>query len=312
MVDVTDPTPCPTGAPADPAAESAIDGRNPPVAAHHVGDTRAMTAQEHRARFNELHAQRRAFVLPNPFDIGSAKMLAHAGFPALATTSAGFAWTQGRDDYGVTLDALVDHVTALAAAVEVPLNVDSERLFADDLDGVAQTVRRLHAAGAAGCSIEDWNAATASFDDLDVAAARVQAAADAAHADENDPLVLTARCEFLLHGLDDLDAVIERLNAFRAAGADCLYAPGLSTVEQVRRVVDSVGLPVNALALPGGPSVDELAAAGCVRVSTGSWLASTAYGAMMEGARELLGPGTTTFLSTRLGPEDRAALRGDG
>lgn len=271
--------------------------------------TATQTAQQRRARFFELHARPEVFVIPNPYDVGSAKMLAHAGFEALATTSAGFAWSQGVDDGDVTFEQLLDHVRAIAAAVDVPLNVDSERLFADDPDGVAANVTRLHEAGAAGCSIEDWNGTVGAIEPVDVAAERVAAAARAAHVD-GDPLVLTARCENLLHGVPDLDDTIARLCAYRDAGADCVYAPGLSTAEQIKAVVDAVGVPVNVLAWPTGPSVPEIGRAGGRRVSTGSALASTAYGALMAGARELLESGTSAYLKIRLRPEDRAALRG--
>lgn len=266
-----------------------------------------MTPQERRTRFFELHAGEQVFVMPNPWDVGSARLLAGAGFDALATTSAGLAWSLGRDDYGVTRDELVAHVRSLAAATDLPLNVDSERCFADDLDGVAATVRLLHEAGAAGCSIEDWNGSADRIDPVDVAAERVAAAARAAHVD-GDGMVLTARCENLLHGIDDLDDTIARLIAYRDAGADCVYAPGLSTSESIATVVDAVGVPVNVLALPGGPSVPEIGAAGARRVSIGGSLASTAYGAMMAGARELLVSGTSTYLATRLSPGDRATL----
>ena len=268
-----------------------------------------MTPQERRTRFFELHARPGVFVMPNPFDVGSAKMLAHAGFEALATTSAGLAWAQGTDDGGITLGQLVNHVAAIADAVDVPLNVDSERLFADDLDGVAASVGLLHSAGASGCSIEDWNGVAAAIDPVGLAAERVSAAAEAAHVD-GDPLLLTARCENFLHGVADLDDTIARLCAYRDAGADCVYAPGLTTVEQIRRVVDEVGLPVNVLAMPIAPSVAEIGEAGARRVSVGSSLASTAYGAMMAGARELLDSGTSTYLTVRLRPEDREALAG--
>lgn len=268
-----------------------------------------MTAQERRARFFELHARPGVFVMPNPWDLGSARMLAHAGFEALATTSAGFAWSLGRDDYGITREELVDHVRALAAAVDVPLNVDSERLFADDPDGIAESVGLLHAAGAAGCSIEDWNPSTGAIDPIALASERVAAAAAAAHM-SGDPLVLTARCENLLHGVDDLDDTIARLCAYRDAGADCVYAPGLMTTEEIRAVVDAVGVPVNVLARPGGPSVAEIGEAGGRRVSVGGSLASTAYGALMVGARELLTAGTSDYLKIRLSAEDRAALQG--
>lgn len=268
-----------------------------------------MTPKQRRARFFELHHGEDVFVMPNPWDVGSAKLLAGLGFEALATTSAGFAWSQGRDDYGITLDQLVAHVGAIAAATDLPLNVDSERCFADDgdLDGIGRTVGLLHDAGAAGCSIEDWNGPAERIDPIDVATERVAAAARAAHR-RGDPMVLTARCENFLHGVPDLDDTIERLIAYRDAGADCVYAPGLHTVEQVERIVDAVGVPVNVLALPGGPTVAEIGAAGGRRVSIGGSLASTAYGAMMAGARELLETGTSTYLATRLSGDDRRFL----
>jgi 2-methylisocitrate lyase-like PEP mutase family enzyme len=262
-----------------------------------------------RSRFFALHARPGVFVMPNPWDVGSAVLLEHAGFEALATTSAGFAWSQGRDDYGVTLDELVDHVGRVAAAVDVPLNVDGERLFADTLDGVGATVRLLHEAGAAGCSIEDWDPATGRIDPIGLATERVAAAAEAAHREPGDPLLLTARCENPLHGVTDLDDTINRLVAYRDAGADCVYAPGLTTTEQIADIVDAVGVPVNVLAMPGGPSVAQIGAAGGRRVSVGSSLASTAYGALMAGARELREHGTSEYLTLALGREDRAGLR---
>ncbi|MEZ5298736.1 MAG: isocitrate lyase/phosphoenolpyruvate mutase family protein [Ilumatobacteraceae bacterium] len=266
-----------------------------------------MDATQRRRRFADLHAADDLFVMPNPWDVGSAKLLAHAGAPALATTSAGFAWTLGVDDQQVTLAQLLEHVASIANAVDVPLNVDSERLYADDLDGVAATVRALHDAGAAGCSIEDYDPATGAIDPIELAAERVAAAADAAHATD-DRLVLTARCENFLYGVADLDDTIERLAAYRDAGADCLYAPGLSTVEQIRAVVDAVERPVNVLAWPNGPTVAEISAAGARRVSVGSSLASAAYGAAMAGWRELTTAGTSSYRSNGIRPDDRAAF----
>ncbi len=262
-----------------------------------------------RSRFFDLHARSEVFVMPNPWDVGSARLLGHAGFEALATTSAGFAWSQGRDDYGVTLDELVDHVRRIAAAVDVPVNVDSERLFAETLDGVAATVHLLHEAGAAGCSIEDWSGAAGAIDPIGLATERVAAAAEAAHRDPGDRLLLTARCENFLRGVNDLDDTIARLVAYRDAGADCVYAPGLTTTDQIADVVDAVGVPVNVLALPGGPSVAQIGAAGARRVSVGSSFASTAYGALMTAAKELRERGTSDYLAIALQPEDRRALR---
>lgn len=248
---------------------------------------------DRRARFRELHAQDGIFVMPNPWDVGSARLLAWCGFPALATTSAGFAWTLGKDDQSVTRDELLDHVERVAAATDLPLNVDSERLFADDLAGVAETVRLLGEAGAAGCSIEDYDPATGGIDPLDRAAERVAAAAAAAH--EGDPMVLTARAENLLYGVDDLDDTIARLVAYREAGADCLYAPGLVRADDISAVLAAVDAPLNVLALPPGPSVAELRALGVRRVSTGSLLAGAAYGAMLAGAQELRDSGTSEY-----------------
>ncbi len=266
-----------------------------------------MTPQERRTRFFELHAREHVFVMPNPWDVGSAKLLAGAGFEALATTSAGWAWSHGRDDGEMSRDELVDHVRDLAAATELPLNVDSERCFAadGDLAGVAETVRLLHEAGAAGCSIEDWNGPAGRIDPIDAATERVAAAVAAAHVD-GDPLLLTARAENLIRGVDDLDDTIARLTAYRDAGADCLYAPGLTTVDQIRAVVDAVGAPVNVLALPGGPTVAEIGDAGGRRVSIGGALASHAYASMLRATEELLDAGTSNYLETRLSTDERS------
>ncbi|HEY3766629.1 MAG TPA: isocitrate lyase/phosphoenolpyruvate mutase family protein [Gaiellales bacterium] len=264
-----------------------------------------MSIVERRARFRQLHAEDGIFVMPNPWDEGSARLLAWCGFPALATTSAGFAWTIGKNDQAVTRDELVTHVARLAAATDLPLSVDSERCFADDLAGVGETVRLLAQAGAAGCSIEDYDPATGAIDPVGIAAERVAAAAEAAHA--GDPMVLTARAENHLYGAGDLDDTIARLVAYRAAGADCLYAPGLTDAADIAAVVAAVGAPVNVLALPGAPAVSELRTLGVRRVSTGSLLASAAYAALVAGAGELLGPGTSEYARTSLARDARAA-----
>ena len=253
-----------------------------------------MTAAERRARFRELHAADTLFVMPNPWDAGSAKLLAALGFEALATTSAGFAWSLGKLDQTVARDELVTHVEVLAQATPLPLNVDSERCYPDAPGGVAETVRLLADAGAAGCSIEDYDPATGAMDDVALAAERVAEAAEAAQA-LDPPLVLTARAENHLRDVDDLEDTIVRLVAYRDAGADCVYAPGLTDLGQIARVVEAVGIPVNVLALPAGPTIPELAAVGVRRVSTGSLLASAAYGALAAGARELAGPGTSRY-----------------
>jgi 2-methylisocitrate lyase-like PEP mutase family enzyme len=239
-----------------------------------------------RQQFRELHAAEGLFVMPNPWDVGSARLLAASGFEALATTSAGFAWALGKHDQTVTRDELVAHVTELAAATELPLNVDSERCYPDDPGGVPETVALLAEAGAAGFSIEDYDPATDRMDDIGVAAERVAVAADASGR-LPEPMVLTARAENHIRGVDDLDDTITRLIAYRDAGAGALYAPGLTDLEQIRAVVAAVEIPLNVLILPGGPTVAELARVGVRRVSTGSLLAARAYGALVEAAAAL-------------------------
>ncbi len=239
------------------------------------------------ARFRDLHASG-CFVMPNPFDIGSARLLDALGFPALATTSAGFAATLGRDDMQVTRDELVAHVAAISAASSLPLNVDSERCFAETEDGIAETVHLLADAGAAGFSIEDWNPATNSIDAIDVATERVRAAAAAA---VERGLVLTARCENHLRAVDDFADTMARLRSYLAAGAEVLYAPMLWSAEQIGEVA-ALGAPVNVLLLPGGPTVAKLAARGARRISVGSSLANIAQGAMVASAEQLLANGT--------------------
>ena len=253
-----------------------------------------MSAGDRRERFRELHAGPELFVLPNPWDVGSARLLAACGFQALATTSAGLAWALGKHDQQVTRDELVAHVTAVSAATSLPLNVDSERCYPEDAGGVTETVRLLAEAGAAGCSIEDYDPSTGALDEVGAAAERVAEAADAAHA-LAEPMVLTGRAENHIRGVDDLDDTIARLVAYRDAGADCVYAPGLRDLGQIRAVVEAVGVPVNVLALTGGPATAELASAGVRRVSTGGLLASAAYGALVGGARELLSAGTSSY-----------------
>ena len=268
-----------------------------------------MTAEPRRARFHELHAREQLFVMPNPWDVGSARILAALGFEALATTSAGFAWVLGKLDTQVTRDELVAHVAELAPATDLPLNVDSERCYPDDPGGVAETVRRLGEAGAAGCSIEDWNPVTGQIEDVGLATDRVAEAAVAARAFD-PPLVLTGRAENHLHGIDDLDDTIARLVAYRDAGADCVYAPWLSTPEQISAVVDTVGAPVNVLATPAVPPLSELAELAVRRISTGSLLAGVAYGALAAASRALQSGSTSTYAAGRLSEDDKQAAFG--
>lgn len=269
-----------------------------------------MPVGNRRARFRELHARERLFVMPNPWDVGSARLLASCGFDALATTSAGFAWSLGRLDGSVSRDELVAHVAGLAEATSLPLNVDSERCYPDDPGGVAETVALLAEAGAAGCSIEDYDPAAGRIDDVEVAAERVAQAAEAAHR-LADPMVLTGRAENHFRGVDDLEDTIARLVAYRDAGADVVYAPWLRDLGQVAAVVEAVGVPVNVLAVPNGPTIAELASVGVRRVSTGSLLARSAYGALVAGARELLADGTSSYAAGGLSADElKAAFDG--
>jgi 2-methylisocitrate lyase-like PEP mutase family enzyme len=257
--------------------------------------------------FRTLH-ESGTFVIPNPWDIASARLLEHLGFAALATTSSGFAATLGRGDQQVTRDELVAHVAGLTAAVGLPVSVDAERGYAADAAGVAVTVRMLIEAGAAGVSIEDYDPEAGSVYPAGVAAERVAAAA--AECDRHG-VVLTGRAENHLYGAGGLDDTIARLVAYREAGAGCLYAPGLSDLGDIARLVREVGAPVNVLALRDGPSVPELAGVGVRRVSTGGSLAWAAYGALVTAATELRDQGTSTYLDRALSRPDRAAAFGD-
>lgn len=261
-----------------------------------------MFTEDRCARFRALHRREQLLVMPNPWDAGSARLLETAGFEALATTSAGFAWSRGALDGTVSREDLVAHVAALAAATRVPLNVDSERCYPDEPGGVAETVRLLAEAGAAGCSVEDYNPALDGMDELEVAAARVAEAAAAAR-ELPEPLVITGRAENHIHGVDDLDDTIARLLAYRDAGAEVVYAPGLTDLGQIAAVVEAVGVPVNVLALPDAPALGELESAGVRRVSTGSLLAGAAYGALLAGAKELRKQGTSLYAEGRV-PRD--------
>ena len=264
-----------------------------------------MSAGDRRTRFRALHDREQLFVMPNPWDIGSAKLLASAGFEALATTSAGFAWALGKHDQNVSRDELVAHVAGITEATALPLNVDSERCYPDDPGGVAETVTLLAEAGAAGFSIEDYDPAANAIDDIGLASERVTIAAEASRA-LSEPMVLTGRAENHIRGVDDLDDTIARLIAYRDAGADAVYAPGLTDLDQIAAVVEAVGVPVNILALPNGPTIAELASVGVRRVSVGSLLAGAAYGALMVGARELVGDGTSLYAEAGV---TRAALK---
>ncbi len=255
-----------------------------------------------RRHFARLH-DAGTFLMPNAWDIGSARILASLGFPAIATTSSGFAASLGRMDQHVVLDEVVRHVGALVGAVEVPVSVDAESGYADSLPGVASTVERLAGEGAAGVSIEDYDPASGIYP-VEVAAERVTAAAGAAR---RHGIVLTARAENHLYGVEDLDDTISRLRAFRRAGADVLYAPGLEDLAAVARVVDKVAAPINVLLRRDGPTASQLAEVGVRRLSTGGSLAFAAYGALARSAKELLMAGTSTYADGALSVTDRRA-----
>jgi 2-methylisocitrate lyase-like PEP mutase family enzyme len=246
------------------------------------------------ARFLELHRGERPLLLANAWDVGSAKLLASLGFQALATTSSGYAASLGRLDYGVSREEALAHAAALVAATDVPVSADLEECFALDAAGVAETVRLALDAGLAGCSIEDWDPREQRLYDIDAAAERVAAAAEAAHAGPVH-LVLTARAENHLRGNPDVRDTIARLQAYERAGADVLYAPALDRPGDLRELLAAVELPVNVLARAAAPPVAELAELGVKRISVGGGFAFAAYGAAVKVAGELLGDGTYGF-----------------
>ena len=242
-------------------------------------------------RFLALHHGDAPLLMPNAWDAGSAKLFESLGFEAVATTSSGFAATLGRLDGSVSLDEAVTHSAAMVDATTVPVSADLENCYAEDIPGVANTVRRAIEAGLAGCSIEDYTRASDEIYEFGLARERVVAAVEAAHRGPTR-LVLTARAENFLHGRPDLADTIARLQAYQEVGADVLYAPGISSVEEIRSIVTSVDRPVNVLARSGAPTVAELAALGVGRVSAGGAFAWVALGAAIEAANELREHGT--------------------
>jgi 2-methylisocitrate lyase-like PEP mutase family enzyme len=256
------------------------------------------TQEEKAARFLSLHRGPGPLLMPNPWDIGSAKVLAAMGFDALATTSGGFAATLGRVDGSVRRDEAVAHAAAIVAAVDVPVSADFENCFADDPAGVAKTVELGIEAGLAGCSVEDWSGS--AIYGIDHAAERVAAAAEVAH---RGPvrLVLAGRAENYIHGRPDLADTIARLQRYQQAGADVLFAPGVINTDDLRVLIREVDRPVNVVARPGCPPVAELAALGVRRVSVGAWFTFAALGALVEAATELRDHGTFGYL-------DRASM----
>ncbi len=253
-----------------------------------------MATQAEKAElFLALHQRAAPLVMPNPWDVGSAKALAAMGFEALATTSGGFAATLGRIDGSVARDEAVAHAAAVVAAVSVPVSADFENCFAHEPAGVADTIELGIAAGLAGCSVEDWDGE--AIYDVGLATERVAAAAEVAHRGPVH-LVLTGRAENHIHGRDDLADTIARLQRYQEAGADVLFAPGVIAPDDLRRLLAEVDRPVNVVARPGCPPVAELGALGVRRVSVGSWFAFAALGALVEAATEFRDHGTYGYL----------------
>ncbi len=256
-----------------------------------------MTSQNEKAeRFRALH-DGEPFVIPNPWDAGSARVLSALGFKALATTSSGFAFTLGRLDGRATLDEVVAHTSVLAVATDLPVSVDLENGYGPGPAAAAQAVVRIAEAGAVGGSIEDFDPAGHLYERAQ-AAERVAAAAEAAHG-LDFPFVLTARAENHIRGNPDLDDTIARLQAYERAGADVLYAPGLRTADEIRAVCDSVQKPVNVLAVPS-LSFAEIAEAGAKRVSVGGALTWVAVKAMADAAEAIRDRGDFSALATDL------------
>src|SRR6267143_5448485 len=257
-----------------------------------------VTTTDKRATFRKMH-ETGCFAIPNPYDVGSALALQHLGFKALASTSAGFAWTIGKADNRVTLDEVCDHLTALCSAVDLPVNADFEGGFAHKPEKVAVNVARAVKTGVAGLSIEDSTGDAANpLYERAFAIERIKAARSAIDAD-NSGVLLAGRCEGFLVGQADLTMVIDRLNAYSEAGADCLYAPGIKSKEQIAAVVKAVHpKSVNLLIGASGLSVAEAADLGVRRISVGGSLARTAWAGFMRAAREMVEKGTFAELGT--------------
>ena len=257
-----------------------------------------VTTADKRATFKKMH-ESGCFILPNPHDVGSARALQHLGFKALASTSAGFAWTIGKADNHVTVDQVCDHLTAICAAVDLPVNADFEGGFAVEPEKVGANVARGVKTGVAGLSIEDSTGDAAKpLYEFALAVERIKAARKAIDADHSGVL-LTGRCEAFLWGQSDLNMVIDRLKAYSEAGADCLYAPGIKTREQITAIVKAVHpKPVNLLIGASELSLKEAEALGVRRISVGGSLARAAWAGFMKAAREMAEQGTFTELAS--------------
>jgi 2-methylisocitrate lyase-like PEP mutase family enzyme len=270
--------------------------------------TQAQKAEAFRA----LHARPRAFIIPNPWDVGTARMLAKLGFEALATTSAGYAFSAGVQDNRVGRDRMLAHVAEIVAATDLPVSADLENGFGDDPETVAETIRLAAATGLAGGSIEDAiDRPGEKCYDVGLATERIRAAVEAKNA-LAFPFTLTARAENYLVGIPDLKDTIRRLQAYQEAGADVLYAPCITTREEIAAIVTSVDRPVNFLmgTQPQRFTLDELGELGVRRVSVGSALALAALGAFLRAAREMAATGTFTYTQEAAGFSEVSKLLG--
>ena len=253
--------------------------------------------------FRALHARDGAFIIPNPWDVGTARILASMGFDSLATTSAGLAFSLGVPEGRVNRDQALAHCRDIVGATDLPVSADLEKGFGDSPQDVADTIRAAAETGLAGCSIEDYTGrADEPIYDFNLTVDRIAAAVEASRALRQD-FVLTARAENFLHGRQELDDTIKRLQAFEAAGADVLYAPGLRDLDTIRTVCAAVSKPVNVvMGLPGATfGVSELAEAGVKRISVGSALARLAYGVVVAAAKEMAEQGTFRFSNNAIG-----------
>ena len=272
------------------------------------------TQAEKAAAFHALHEAPGIFVIPNPWDAGSAKVLAGLGYKALASTSSGMAWAMGLLDGQVTREAVLEHCRMLDQATGLPVAADLEDCFGDTPEAAAETIRLGSAAGLVGGSIEDWqppgrNGDAARMRSVEEAAERVAAVVEAARALPHD-FVLVARAENHIRGVTDLADTIKRLQAYQEAGADALYAPGLQTLDDIRSVVQSVDRPVNVLmgGATGFHTVAQLAEIGVKRISIGGAFANAAYSAFLRAAKELMDDGTFTFRNEATGGKEISGL----
>ena len=271
-----------------------------------------LTQEEKGKKFRALHEREGAFIIPNPWDVGTAKLLAHLGFEALATTSMGYAFSAGRRDNSIEREQMLGHIRAIAAATDLPVSADLEGGYRDEPLAVGETIRLAARVGAVGGSIEDATGrAENPIYEKERAVERVRAAAEMARG-LRFTFTLTGRCENYLHGRPDLKDTIARLQAYQEAGSDVLYAPGLQSKGEIAEVVRSVDRPVNVvMGLAGVPlSLSELEEMGVKRVSVGSALCRTALGAFLRAAREMREHGTFTFAKDAANPQEMSSIFG--